>query len=303
MEKRPRIAALVDTHWWAWGYKAAAIKKYLNGDFHVDIISVSSPEVLKLREDEYDLYLAFGFALAEYMLHIPKQKKIIGVTAHRKKDITKQLKTCGWYHANSILLWNELVHKWEFPKERTFYVPNGVDDKLFNLLPLTKEDDFGFVGKDVPAKNWKFVKEAATCAGVTLFSHISNHKDGIPLILMSSIYRQFNCLIVASEDDGTPNPALEAAACGRPIISNRIGNMPEFIIDIRKDQKRGNGILLDSIDLQSYVDSIKYFRDNPDLLYVAGINARMTVELEWTWKRQIENYRHMFRTILGENRD
>ena len=105
---------------------------------------------------------------------------------------------------------------------------------------------------------------------------------------MADIYNQMDVFIVASEEDGTPNPALEAAACGRPIISNRIGNMPEFIKD------GYNGFIV-GLNIDEYIDKLNYFKNNRDKMIEMGKNARKTVEENWTWKKQAENYRTMFK--------
>ena len=97
--------------------------------------------------------------------------------------------------------------------------------------------------------------------------------------------------MVASMEDGTPNPALEAAACGRPIISNQIGNMPEFIKD------GWNGFLVER-KIGAYVNKLKYLQENRNELIRMGNNARKTVLEEWTWKKQAENYRNMFDSIF-----
>ena len=97
--------------------------------------------------------------------------------------------------------------------------------------------------------------------------------------------------VVASLEDGTPNPALEAASCGRPIISNRIGNMPEFIKD------GYNGFLVGRT-VAEYVDKIKWLQDNRSKMINMGLRARETVEKYWTWEIQAENYRKMFRDIF-----
>ena len=98
--------------------------------------------------------------------------------------------------------------------------------------------------------------------------------------------------LVASVEDGTPNPALEAAACGRPIISNHIGNMPEFIKD------GYNGFLVDR-KIGEYVKKINYFKNNRKELIRMGKNARKTVLENWTWKKQAENYRKMFKKVFS----
>ena len=113
----------------------------------------------------------------------------------------------------------------------------------------------------------------------------------IPHSEMPMIYNQMDCFVVASIEDGTPNPALEAAACGRPIISNNIGNMPEFIKD------GYNGFIVPR-KIGAYVEKIRYFKETRNELIRMGNNARKTVMESWTWKKQAENYRAMFREIF-----
>jgi len=85
---------------------------------------------------------------------------------------------------------------------------------------------------------------------------------------------------------------LEAAACGRPIISNPIGNMPEFI------QDGYNGFLLPDRNVDWYVEKIIWLRDHRDKMIEMGLNARKTIEEGWTWRIMAENYRTMFRGVL-----
>jgi len=282
---------------WAWGIKAQYLKKYLSDDFDID---VHEPDMFKaLRYDTYDCYLTFGHSFVKYLYYVPEHKRISGVTAHRDQSIVTELKKCTWYQANSKLLYNELL-SWGFPAERTFYVPNGVDEHVF--YPRTElvidKVKFGHVAKNSLLKGHKFIKELES-RGQTFIKHYNTLATAIPYTDMPRIYNSFDVLLIASKEDGTPNPALEAAACGRPIISNKIGNMPEFIIDIRSDIKNGNGILLDDLCLQSYLDVIQFLISNVDLVKTAGLNARRTIENAWTWSAMAENYRQLFYAALG----
>jgi glycosyltransferase involved in cell wall biosynthesis len=136
-----------------------------------------------------------------------------------------------------------------------------------------------------------FIYPAVKKAGANFISNVKNWSERKPHKDMWEIYQNMDCFIVASTEDGTPNPALEAAACGRPIISNRIGNMPEFIRD------GYNGFLVDK-NINAYVEKITYLKNNRDKLIEMGNNARKTVEEGWTWKIQSYNYRNMFREIF-----
>jgi glycosyltransferase involved in cell wall biosynthesis len=115
---------------------------------------------------------------------------------------------------------------------------------------------------------------------------------------MRKWYNQGHVYIVASETDGTPNTALEAAACGRPIISNYVGNMPEFIKD------GWNGFLIKGNHSdpgqmsKQYREKMNFLKRNPEKCREMGRNARKTVVENWTWEHSMKHEREALRKLL-----
>jgi len=205
----------------------------------------------------------------------PIERRISGITAHRPFDvIRRKMQSAGWVHANSILLYNELkkIHK------NCFYTPNGVDEEMFTPKRELFCDDkivIGHVGKYSPQKGQgEFIEPTIKKADVTYFSHYNNYKSKIPFEKMPDLYKNFDVFICASQEDGTPCPGLEAAASGIPIISNKIGNMPELVETYK------TGILLEKRDVDLYVDAIKWCQNNPEKVIKMGENIRRRIEEE-----------------------
>lgn len=295
--RKPRILLIADVKNWAWWLKGEYLQKYLSDEFDIDLICVLGEGCLsqwQIPQNKHDLYFTFGYSYVDFLYSVPKYKKATGVTAHRPRNIIlPKMKQAGHLHANSMMLYRELQN---MGFERVYYTPNGVNEKLFRPvkpIPIQRKTLIaGHVGKECHAKGQKdIIYPAIAKAGAERVTNVVTWQKKIPHNEMYKIYQEMDVFMVASLEDGTPNPALEAASCGRPIISNRIGNMPEFI------QDGWNGFLVER-RIEDYVEKLKWLQNNRDKLIKMGQRARETVEKYWTWGIQAENYRKMFRDIF-----
>jgi hypothetical protein len=66
---------------------------------------------------------------------------------------------------------------------------------------------------------------------------------------MADWYNSGRIILCASESEGTPNVALEAAACGCVPVTTRVGNMPELV------RHGENGMFADG-DVDAFVDAV-----------------------------------------------
>lgn len=295
--EKPKILFVSDVKGWAWWNKTEFLKKYLSEYYDIDLISVVDGRSPSIDYNKYDLYFTYGYSYVNRITRAPIERRISGITAHRPLDaLRSRLSKVAWTHSNSVLLYKDLqkIHS------NCFYVPNGVDSNKFtpNKLMNNGKMTFGHVGKKSPRKGQEeFIEPAIHKANVPYFSHYNNYKNKIKHSEMPKIYKKFDVFICASYEDGTPCPALEAASSGIPIISNKIGNMPELVETYK------TGILLDTRNIDDYVDAIKWCQSNPDKVIEMGKNIRERIENEWTWELMSKNYLKMFDTILNIERD
>src|SRR5688572_6025196 len=107
---------------------------------------------------------------------------------------------------------------------------------------------------------------------------------------MLEFYRSIDIYLCASRSEGTPNPCLEAAACGVPVVTTRVGNMPELV------RHGANGLFVER-NVADIAAKIAQLRDDPPLRAELSRNMLASIQ-SWDWRRQAENYRNMFETIL-----
>lgn len=105
---------------------------------------------------------------------------------------------------------------------------------------------------------------------------------------MAEWYNTGSIYIVASESEGTPNPALEAAACGLVLVSTKVGNMPELIVDGE------NGIILPDRSPKSILDGLLRAKESLVRLSEAMLK---TIE-SWSWERRSRLYFDLFEMLL-----
>jgi hypothetical protein len=234
---------------------------------------------------------------------------LLGVCSHfelederRAPGLDTLNRTAGTVFVNNLGLYRELHPVLSAP---LFYTPNGVDTKFFRPGParqthagqpfrvgwagsLTNQgrSHRGFDEFIVPAV--ASVKEAVLVTAVREERWRSRAE-------MRRFYQSLDACVCASASEGTPNPCLEASACGVPVITTAVGNMPEFIRDGR------NGYIVGR-DVQSIAARLRTLAQDPCLRASMSREARLAAE-RWSWNLQAERYRRMFRFCIRRTED
>jgi len=112
----------------------------------------------------------------------------------------------------------------------------------------------------------------------------SQHHPIYPKGTMPLYYSTLDCLILTSRNEGGPLVAFEAMSCGTPVISTRVGNMPELI------QNGVNGFLVKPI-VEDFTEKILYLKNNPTVLAQMKIDARKTILEDWTWSVWLDGWK------------
>ena len=296
---KPKVLIVIDVQGWAWDIKAKNIKYWLSKFYDIDIVYTFRNTELKINKSEYDLYFTFSAPMVTAVKTKQNLSRCItGITAHRPSKFIKPfVDMVSHHHANSVMLCNVLEKLGKNP----FYTPNGVDTNMFHPIKpqYYKRSNLiiGHVGKKSKIKNQvDFIEPIIKATDVLYLPHYNSFSNKIPHEKMVFKYQEFDIFIAASSEDGTPNGMLEAMACGRPVIINRIGNAPELIKD------GYNGFLVGKSGGE-YIEKIKWCKNNPWKVIEMGKNARLSILQGWTWELMSRNYLYMFDTVLGIKRD
>lgn len=192
--------------------------------------------------------------------------------------------------ANSLFLF-ELLNKY---LDNIYYCPNGVDTELFK--PKPKKDynpnciRIGWVGKKRASKNYEIIEKA--CKELEKFGFKSNlialpknfKKAPLSPKQMRKFYWGVDFYLCASWNEGTPNPALEAGACGVPVVSTCVGNMRELI------RPGENGFFIEPT-VESVVEQFKKIStmDRQEYYRMSG-NMRDSIVRDWSWGKRVGNF-------------
>jgi len=306
---KPKILLITDV--WGWGghHRGEQIVKHLSDEFEFDLITQAmlNKKEHKYPLDDYELYYPLfhvQLRLGPLQGRLDKVVTIVtGRTALKPKfaeygkttklGFLKFANQCRAIFANNYIALRELR---TYYKGLTFYVPRGVDEKLFSYSPYPT-DSFAacFVGKGrAPEKGYNsHIIPACKRSNIRMISNIKDYRNAVTQDLVKEqIYNRAHVLMVASTIDGTPNPALEAASCGRPILSNEIGNMPDFI------EQGVNGFLVRR-EIEDYAEKLRWMSKNTAKCDKMGQRARQKIEDEWCWKKTLNRYeRKALRMVL-----
>jgi glycosyltransferase involved in cell wall biosynthesis len=284
-----KVLMFYDLKGWAWWHRINNIAKNQPDDIIID----SLPTNADFDHQLYDFILVFDSFLLKIILKVPPDKLIIGCSCPK---IMEQF-------LNALLLFKPLAglvnsqEMYNSTKDyyKIFYCPNGVDERLFTP-GINKGNSLTacWVGnsKHFAGKGLDIIRQVCNKVRIPLITYDrSDNKDGLIMSqveLREKVYCKSDFYICYSEYEGTPNPALEALSCGLPVITTKVGNMPEIIVDGE------NGFLLERNE-NSLVEAIEELKKSS--IKEMSVNARNSILNGWTWKTQAENYTNMFRLL------
>ncbi len=306
VKPRARVLAIVDAPRWAHDVKTQSLARWLSGDY--EIIRRFAHQLTREDLEQADVVLVYYWhQFVRMSLHpnalIPYREKLLcGVCSHI--EIEGPLRSAGievlnlhssGVFVNNLLLAHELQPLLDLP---VFYTPNGVDCSFFQPGPPRSGPRKLRVGWAGSLSNHGrshrgfddfIVPAVAAVEGAELIS-AARETHWRSSAEMLEFYRSIDVYLCASRSEGTPNPCLEAAACGVPLVTTRVGNMPELV------QDGVNGFFVER-SVSDIAAKLSILQENPRLRTAMGHAARKAIQ-DWDWKRQAVNYRRMFDTFL-----
>ena len=168
-----------------------------------------------------------------------------------------------------------------------YYTPNGVDDRLFTPTEALGVKDrlrVGCTGK--PKRDWnkgltEFIKPLSELPFIEI--ELAGLDRMVPYEEMAQYYNGVDVFVCSSASEGFSLSVLEASACGRPVVSTRVGGSEDLI------ENGVNGFLIDR-DFDAIKGRLALLHEDRQLLTDMGERNRETILANWTWAKRVEDW-------------
>ncbi len=112
---------------------------------------------------------------------------------------------------------------------------------------------------------------------------------------VEEVLRGASAYLLASESESFGLSALEAMACGVPVVAPRVGGLPEVV------QHRRTGLLCPPGDVQAMGQALRRLLTDVDLGAKMALAARRRAADHFDWESGISRYENLYhRTIAGK---
>jgi glycosyltransferase involved in cell wall biosynthesis len=232
-----------------------------------------------------------------------RHKLLVGISSSYELEEDRRAPGLAVIHdlASAVFVNNLLLYRQYQPllKIPTFYTPNGVDTGFFMPetnkapSPLLRVGWAGSLRNRGPGDHRGYhefiVPAAAAVERVELLTAAREDKWRGPEE-MREFYRSLDVYVCASRTEGTPNPCLEAAACGVPLLTTCVGNMPELV------RPGINGFFVER-DVDDIARGLRTLRDDSSLRTAMSRQIHQDIQA-WDWSLRSRAYRNMFQEMV-----
>lgn len=226
-------------------------------------------------------------------------------------DITKDIfGLCKNYYVSSKMLF-DIYNRLDIKFQPKCVITDGVDLKCFYPINIERFNNIknrtikiGWVGNSewsADKEDFKGVNTILKPAikelqneGYNIEAFFADRKERmIPHDKMVEYYSKIDVLVCSSKIEGTPNPVLEAMACGVPIISTYVGIVPQAL---GLKQKK---YILKARNKESMKKLIVQFIDNIDSIKELSDENLKQIK-SWDWQKVVKKFEKFFDEVFNE---
>ncbi|MSO86364.1 MAG: glycosyltransferase family 1 protein [Acidimicrobiia bacterium] len=238
-----------------------------------------------------------------------------------QSQVAQRLKRIITVSENSF---KDIVHDHKVKPENMAVVPVGVDIDLFQPLPAVKPIPGRLVttaSADVTMKGLKYLLEAVaklrterndvhlvvigkrkpggasdeTIKKLGLEDHVE-FITGVPEERIIELYSEAELAVVPSLYEGFSLPAIEAMACGVPLVATTGGALPEVV-----GSDGDTALLVEPGDSEALAAKLRWALAEPDLRNTVGARGRQRIVSRWSWKHTAVKTVEQYRIRLGQD--
>lgn len=211
----------------------------------------------------------------------------------------------------------DMVRQHHSSGDKTVVIPNGVDHRQFIDMKRRGEHNKKFrvlfSGNLTRRKGAQWLSPIASrldrgvelhyTAGLRNYSEYATIANMFPVgyVLhsdMPALYNQYDALVLPTVREGLPLVALEAMACGLPVVATHCSSLPELI-----EEGKG-GYLCDLGCPQQFAEAINVLASSPNLRMEMGAYNRNRIEENYTLDLMCSRYLELFeKTLLAFRRN
>ncbi len=107
-------------------------------------------------------------------------------------------------------------------------------------------------------------------------------------------YQDADCVIISSRQDGMPNVAFEALACGKPVIGSNVGGIPESVLNGK------TGLLFEPGNIVALIEAMDAMSSNSTLYKHISIAARERAVEQLDSRKFALYYEALYRDLCVE---
>lgn len=296
---RKKILIVADIKNWAFDKIYRNLNKFSQKFSYSPAYTAIDLDGYKLKDHEqFDLVLYLcDYSPAELIAEkIPKEKVVMAVRSMVKNDFYNDAKLMQ-NTTSALLVSNKILfERFKDMHPVVELAPGGIDTRIYYPLLLTyhrRKPVVGWAGSYLnmggrDSRGLRLIADACKEVGYEFKPALREERWRNEQEMVEYYQYEIDIYVDLSESAGRQNGLLEAASCGKAIISNKVGIADQLI------QNGYNGYIVER-DLKDVTLSLRNILPNASLF---GKRIREEIVANWSWETHIEYFETAFDKVL-----